>query len=168
MFTNRVRQTIAAMLQGLPLMATVEDFDPPAISMKTEEMVGGRFIGEEMAIGMNALTAKLKLQGAGLPIVTALGVGAGDTVMLTVQEAGIDQEGNEWFTYHICSGQLKEFSDETVKMGNKPITTLELMLRSYQRLENGVPVTDIDTRTQKVVINGVDMLKGSRRNALMV
>jgi len=168
MFTNRVRQTIAAMLQGLPLMATVEDFDPPAITMKTEEMLGGRFIGEEMATGMNVLAATLKLQGAGLPIVTALGVGAGDTVMLTVQEAGEDQDGNEWFTYHLCSGKLKNISDETVKMGNKPITTLELMLRSYQRLENGVMVTDIDTRTQKIVINGVDILKGARRNALMV
>ena len=31
MFTNRVRQAIAATLQGLPLSATVEEFTPPKI-----------------------------------------------------------------------------------------------------------------------------------------
>ena len=31
MFTNRVRQAIAATLQGLPLSATVEEFTPPKL-----------------------------------------------------------------------------------------------------------------------------------------
>ncbi|MDP9031192.1 MAG: phage tail protein, partial [Pseudomonadota bacterium] len=31
MFTNRIRQAMAATLQGLPLSATVEEFTPPVI-----------------------------------------------------------------------------------------------------------------------------------------
>ncbi|MNG34960.1 Phage tail tube protein FII [compost metagenome] len=84
-----------------------------------------------------------------------------------MQEAGEDQEGNEWFAYHVCCGKLKKQEEKTIKMGDKPVTTLEISLRSYQRLEMGVPVIDIDTRTQKCVINGVDYLKGARRLALM-
>lgn len=49
MFTNRVRQAIAATLQGLPLMQTIEEFDPPPIEFEMEEFQGGRFVSEEMA-----------------------------------------------------------------------------------------------------------------------
>lgn len=168
MFTNRVRQIITATLQGLPLMATIDEFEPPKIEFETEEMRGGRFVSEDMATGMKALSCKLTLNGIGLAIMGALGVTGGDEVMLTVQEAGVDQDDNTWFAYYICSGKLKVFEEKTLKMKDKPVTILEIMLRSYQRLENGVPMTDIDTRTQKVVVNGVDLLKGARRLALMV
>ncbi|UZD98485.1 phage major tail tube protein (plasmid) [Pseudomonas corrugata] len=167
MFTNRVRQMITATLQGMPLMATIEDFDPPPIEFDQESMRGGRFIEEEMAVGMKALSAKLTLQGVGLPIFLAMGVVSGGDILLSVQEAGEDQEGNEWFAYHVCIGKLKKQEEKTIKMGDKPVTTLEIALRSYQRLEMGVPVIDIDTRTQKCVINGIDYLKGARRLALM-
>lgn len=168
MFTNRVRQIITATLQGLPLMATIDEFEPPKIEMEMEEMRGGRFISEEMATGMKALSAKLTLNGIGLPIMAALGVTGGDAIMLTVQESGIDQDDNEWFAYYICSGKLKIFEEKTLKMKDKPVTILEISLRNYKRLENGVLMTDIDTRTQKIVINGVDILKGARRLAGMV
>lgn len=168
MFTNRVRQMIAATLQGLPLMATIDDFDPPPIEFDMEDMQGGRFVSEEMAKGLKALSAKLTLQGAGLPIMAALGVSGGDSVLLTVQEAGEDQDGNEWFTYHVCGGKLKKLEEKTLKMKDKPVTVLELALSTYTRLENGVPVIDINTRTQKVIINGVDIIKGARRLVGMV
>lgn len=168
MFTNRVRQAIAATLQGLPLMQTVEEFDPPAIEFDMEEFQGGRFVSEEMAKGMKALTAKLTLQGVGLPIMAALGVSGGDNVLLTVQEAGEDGDGNEWVTYHVCGGKLKKLEEKTLKMKDKPVTVLEIALTTYTRAEMGVPVIDINTRTQKIVVNGVDMIKGARRLVGMV
>ena len=168
MFTNRVRQAIAATLQGLPLMQTVEEFDPPLIEFEMEEFQGGRFVGEEMAKGLKALTAKITLQGVGLPIMTALGVSGGDNVLLTVQEAGEDGDGNEWASYHVCSGKLKRFEEKTLKMKDKKVTILEIALITYTRAEMGVPVIDINTRTQKIVINGVDMIKGARRLVGMV
>ncbi|EOJ3048125.1 phage major tail tube protein [Pseudomonas aeruginosa] len=168
MLTNRVRQLITATLQGLPLNATIDDYDPPPIEFDMEEMRGGRFIAEEMATGLKVLTSKITLQGVGLPIMTALGLSPGDDILLSVQEAGVDQDDNEWFTYHVQGGKLKKLEEKTLKMGDKPVTILEIALRTYTRLEMGVPVIDIDTRTQKVIINGKDMLKGARRLALMV
>ncbi|AMT87578.1 phage tail protein [Pseudomonas moraviensis] len=167
MFTNRVRQAIAATLQGLPLSATVEEFTPPKIEFDMEEMRGGRFIVEEMAKGGKALGAKLTLQGLGAEVLLALGVKLGDDILLNVREAGQDQDGNTWFTYHTVGGQLKSLEETAVKMGEKPKTNLELSCRTYNRLENGVPVIDIDVRTQKFVLNGVDILGDARRAVLM-
>ncbi|ETF08435.1 MULTISPECIES: phage major tail tube protein [Pseudomonas] len=167
MFTNRVRQAIAATLQGLPLSATVEEFTPPKIEFDMEEMRGGRFIVEEMAKGGKALSAKLTLQGLGAEVLLALGVKLGDDILLNVREAGQDQDGNTWFTYHTVGGQLKSLEETAVKMGEKPKTNLELSCRTYNRLENGVPVIDIDVRTQKFVLNGVDILGDARRAVLM-
>lgn len=168
MFTNRARQIITATLQGLPLCAQIEEYEPPSIEMEMEEMRGGRFIPEEMAVGMKALTGKLTLQGIGLPIMLALGLEVGDDILLTVQEAGVDQDDVEWFTYHVQGGKLKSLKEKTLKMKDKPVTELEIALRTYTRIEGGMPVIDIDTRTQKIVINGRDILKGARRLALMV
>ncbi len=167
MFTNRNRQAIAATLQGLPLSATVEEFTPPKIEFDMEEMRGGRFIVEEMAKGGKALNAKLTLQGLGAEVMLALGVKLGDDILLNVREAGQDQDGNTWFTYHTVGGQLKSLEETAVKMGEKPKTNLELSCRTYNRLENGVPVIDIDVRTQKFVFNGVDILGDARRAVLM-
>ncbi|CAH0161038.1 phage tail protein [Pseudomonas mediterranea] len=167
MFTNRVRQAIAATLQGLPLSATVEEFTPPKIEFDMEEMRGGRFITEEMAKGGKALNAKLSLQGVGPEIMLALGVSVGDDILLNVREAGQDQDGNTWFTYHTVGGKLKSLEEAALKMGEKPKTNLELSCRTYNRLENGVPVIDIDVRTQKFVLNGVDILGDARRAVLL-
>ena len=167
MFTNRVRQAIAATLQGLPLSATVEEFTPPKIEFDMEEMRGGRFIVEEMAKGGKALGAKLTLQGLGAEVLLALGVKLGDDILLNVREAGQDQDGNTWFTYHTVGGKLKSLAEDALKMGSKAITTLELSCRTYNRLENGIPVIDIDVRTQKFVLNGVDILGDARRAVLM-
>lgn len=167
MFTNRVRQAIAATLQGLPLSATVEEFSPPKIEFDMEAMVGGRFIAEEMAKSGKVLNATLVLQGAGPEIMLALGVQLGDDILLNVREAGQDQDGNTWFTYHTVGGKLKSLAEAKLKMGDKPTTTLELACRTYNRLENGVPVIDIDVRTQKFVLNGVDILGDARRAVLL-
>jgi P2 family phage contractile tail tube protein len=167
MFTNRVRQAIAATLQGLPLSATVEEFDPPKIEFDMEEMRGGRFIAEEMAKGGKVLTSKLTLQGVGLPIMLALGVRLGDDILLNVREGGKDQDGNTYFTYHTVGGKMKSLEEKTLKMGDKPVTVLEIACRTYNRLENGVPVIDIDVRTQKFFLNGVDILGDARRAVLM-
>lgn len=167
MFTNRVRQAIAATLQGLPLSATVEEFSPPKIEFDMEDMRGGRFIGEEMVKSGKVLTAKLTLQGLGPEIMLALGVSVGDDILLNVREAGQDQDGNTWFTYHTVGGKLKSLEETPLKMSEKPKTNLELSCRTYARLENGVPVIDIDVRTQKFVLNGVDILGDARRAVLL-
>ena len=167
MFTNRVRQAIAATLQGLPLSATVDEFTPPKIEFEMEAMAGGRFIAEEMAKSGKVLGAKLVLQGAGPEIMLSLGVTPGDDILLNVREAGQDQDGNTWFTYHTVGGKLKSLEEPAVKMGEKPKTNLELSCRTYNRLENGIPVIDIDVRTQKFVLNGVDILGGARRAVLI-
>ena len=137
MFTNRVRQAIAATLQGLPLSATVEEFTPPKIEFDMESMSGGRFIAEEMAKSGKVLNAKLILQGAGPEIMLALGVRMGDDILLNVREAGQDQDGKTYFTYHTVGGKLKSLEEAKLKMGEKATTTLELSCRTYNRLENG-------------------------------
>ena len=167
MFTNRVRQAIAATLQGLPLSATVEEFTPPTIDFDMEPMSGGRFIAEEMAKSGKVLNATLVLQGAGPEIMLALGVRLGEDILLNVREAGQDQDGKTYFTYHTVGGKLKILTETKMKMGDKPTTALELTCRTYNRIENGIPVVDIDARTQKFMLNGVDILGDARRAVLL-
>lgn len=120
-----------------------------------------------MAKSGKVLGAKLILQGAGPQIMLALGVRLGDDILLNVREAGQDQDGKTYFTYHTVGGKLKILEEAKLKMGEKATTTLELACRTYSRLENGVTVIDIGVRTQKFVLNGVDILGDARRAVLM-
>lgn len=165
--TSTIRQMITATLAGLPVMQKIEEFEPPKIDFDMETLQGGRFIEEEIAKGLKALVGKLTLQGIGLPIMLALGADGPGNVLLQVREAGVDQDDNEFFTYHTLGGKLKVLEEKSLKMKDKPVTVLEISLRTYERRENGVVVIDIDTRTQKLVLNGVDYLKGARRLVMM-
>lgn len=165
--SNRVRQAIAATLQGLPLMETIEEFEPPKIDFDMETQTGGRFLPEEMAKALKALQSKLQLQGVGLPIMLALGVSIGDDILLQVREGGKDIEGNTYSTWHTIGGRLQLLEEDKLKMGSKPVTNLGLAVRTYMRQENGVIVIDIDARTQKIVINGKDIMADVRRAVLM-
>lgn len=167
MFTNRVRQAIAATLQGLPLSTTVESFIPPKVDFIMEPMASGRFIPEDMIKSATALTATLTLQGAGPEIMLALGVKLGDEILLSVREAGTDQDGKTWFIYHTVGGKLKSMTESTISMTDKQTFALALSCRTYNRIENGIPVIDIDARTQKFMLNGVDILGDARRAVLI-
>jgi len=164
---NRTRIAIAATLEGMPLMETIDDFDPPKLEFDMEAMRGGRFIEEEMAKGMKALTTKITLNGVGLPILSNMNLRIGEDVLLQVREGGKDQNGKDYWTYHTCGGQLKSLEEKTVKMGDKPVTVLEIANRTYTRVENNVEVVDIDARTQRLVFNGKDYMESVRRNVMM-
>jgi len=161
MYTNRIRQAIAGTLNGLPLSLTIEDFDPPSVELDMEEMRGGRFAPEEMAKGAKVLTAKLSVQGTGAPVMSALG-GVTD-ILLQVRESGKDQDDNVWYTYHTVGGKFKSLKEKTIKMGDKPVTELEIAIRTYTRNEDGFIAFDIDLRTQKFIINGEDIIGDARR-----
>jgi P2 family phage contractile tail tube protein len=165
---NRTRMAIAGTLQGMALMETIDDFDAPKLEFDMEAMRGGRFLEEEMAKGMKALSTKITLNGIGLPILSQMNLRIGDDVILQVREGGKDQNGNDYWTYHTSGGQLKALEEKTIKMGEKPVTVLEIANRTYTRVENGVEVVDIDARTQKLVFNGKDYMESVRRNVLMV
>src|SRR5450830_1682496 len=117
MFTDRVRQAIAATLQGLPLSATVEEFTPPKIEFDMEPMSGGRFIAEEMAKSRKVLNAQLILQGAGPEIRLALGVRMGDDILLNGREAGQDQDGKTYCIDDSLGGKLKARMEAKRNMG---------------------------------------------------
>ena len=57
MFTNRVRQAIAATLQGLPLSATVDSFTPPKIEFEMDPTKANEAWREQVAANLAAREA---------------------------------------------------------------------------------------------------------------
>lgn len=167
MATERTRMMIAATLNGLPLMAQIEDFEPPNIAKVMEEARGGRFAPEQIMVGLEKLDAKLKVLGAGFPILIVAGVSIGDQVMLDVREAGKDLDGNSYSTWHSLGGEVVALTEDPVKMGQKPTTSLAFAPYRYTRLENAVPVIDINLRTQKINLGAGDIMEDIRRLVLM-
>lgn len=165
--TEKARYIIAGTANGLPIMEQIEKFTPPKIEKDMQTVRGGRFAADKMMIGLKELGATLQLNGPDQMIKRSLGVAAGDGFLLDVRESGRDKDGGTWSTWHLLAGEIESIEEADVKMGDMPSTTILMSVYRYQSFENGIPVININTRTQVMDLGAGDLLEAARRAVLL-
>lgn len=163
---NRQRMSLGGTLSGYPLMHTLEEFEPVVLEKEMEMAQGGRFVPEQMMVGLKEMTARVTLSGGGIEIVAALGITEGDTVELDVIEALKDLEGNRYQVWHRVSGEITKVERNTVKMKDKPQLTYTIAPVATSCRENGVILHDIDLRRQVINLGQGDIMEPYRRMVL--
>ena len=165
--TEKARYIIAGTANGLPIMDQIEQFTPPKIEKDMQTVRGGRFAADKIMTGLKELGATLQLNGPEMLIKKSLGVAAGDGFLLDVRESGRDKDGGTWSTWYLLAGEIESIEEDNVKMGELPRTTIVMSVYRYQTFENGVPVININTRTQVMDLGGGDLLADARRAVLL-
>ncbi len=167
MATERKRMILGGSLNGWPLMHQLEEFTPVNIQKVMETAQGGRFAPERMWVGLEELECQIVLMGAGLELVIAQGITAGDTVELDVRESQEDLEGNTFAVWHQVSGEVINVERTPSKMREKPQVTLTISPVRTVMLENGITCHNINLRTQYIDLGHGDIMERHRRNILM-
>lgn len=165
--SEQARMIITGTLQGVPVLEQLEEFSPPDIEREMQDVRGGRYIADAIATGVKRLSASVTLNGASWALIGSLGIGVGDEVMLDVRESGRMTNGGTYSKYHSLGAKVEKITEKTVKMGDLPATELTLAPYRYTRTENGVPVININTRTQVLMIGGVDLMAEIRRLVML-
>ena len=157
MFTNRVRQAIAATLQGLPLSATVEEFTPPKLTLKTEEFrAAGMDAPIELTMGLEKLEASFSLIAVDRAVLAAFDVAEGKVVPFVAREALESFDGTVTPVIHTLRGKVKEIDHGTLKPGDKVGIKISMAV-TYYKLQHGRDViTEIDVENMVRVIDGKD------------
>ena len=152
---------LRAYVNGYPVMASLEGFTPPPVEKVTEEYKGGRYIAEKRVIGVTLGDWTLTLVGADADIIGAMGLG--DDCEVTVLGSVRDENGESVPQKYEVSGECTSADEGDLKPG-KQSTTLKGSPYAFTKTEGSRVVHDINTRTQKAVVGGKDLLANDRRN----
>ncbi|WP_163833387.1 phage major tail tube protein [Spartinivicinus ruber] len=163
MAEQRYRTMLSANVNGHPLMAEVEEFTPPELKHKMEDSQGGKFIPDEVWVGLEKLTFELKIAGAGVELLQQYGLKHGEICQVDIKAAERDKDGGKFIIHYSLSGQLTGIKEEAIKMGSKPEVTISGSCIAFKKTENGKTLCDINTRTQKIDLGQGDIFAEDRR-----
>jgi P2 family phage contractile tail tube protein len=161
---QRTRKIMTATIEGNPLLGEVEEYTPPEIKKTMEDSRGGKFVPDEVWVGMEKMNFELKIVGASQSLLAAYGLGEGETCQIDVKTSEEDKDGNKFAIHDSLTGRIINVKEETIKMGEKPTVTITGSPTAYSKTENGTTIYDINTSTQKLNLGNGDLMEAHRRN----
>lgn len=162
MADTRVTRLVRAVINGHPVMGELEGYTPPPVEKEMEESRGGRFFAEKIMTGVKVGDASFKLAGISAGVLEAQGISRSESCEITVLGAAIDEDGVETPQRWEHSGEIISIKRDEVKPG-KESYTLEYSCRAFKYVDGGKTWHDLNARTQKCVVGGVDLLEVSRK-----
>ncbi len=161
---QRTLKIMAATVNGHPLLAEIEEYTAPMVKKVMESARGGKFIPDEIMVGLEKLNYKLKINGATVSLLNSYGFKEGEICQVDVKCSEQDKEGNTFAIHDSLSGLIISIESEAMKMGAKPTCTIEGTLSAYSKTEDGKTIYNINTKTQVINLGQGDMMAEHRRN----
>lgn len=149
---------IAAHTNGVPLIGKTKEFKPPTVEKVTETVSGGRAIEGTRTKGWKMNPWSFQQEGMTAEIANQMGLGAGDTYSLTFKESILDSDGNSIPYVHEITGEITKRGKDGSKTTDEDVWSLEGFANTYKLTIDGTVVDDINIKTQKVIIGGVDQM----------
>ncbi len=166
MSANQIQQilkNINLFVDGRGYAGQVESYDPPKLTLKTENYrPGGRDVEVKIDQGMEPLDAKFVLIGFNSEVLKLWGVVANKEVPLTMRAAMEDEDGAVTPVIINLRGKLLEVDSGTWKPGEAAKLNITLNAHYYKLNMGGIDVHEIDVRNMVRMINGVDSLAEQR------
>lgn len=160
---RNVRKNFNVFVDGRGYAGQSEDFNPPKLSLLTEEYRGGGMHGAvELTMGHEALSADFSLICVDPDILAKFGVAEGFNVQVTAREALESIDGTVSPFVHNMRGKIKEIDLGTSKPGEKTTKKVTLALNYYKLTHGARIVQEIDVINMVWNQDGVDVLEGIR------
>ena len=157
------RKLLAANVNGQPLLGEMGDFTPPNITKTMESARGGKFIPDEVMVGIEQMEYSLQIFGATAELLQNYGLSADEVCQVDVKEALEDKDGNKSVVHYSLSGEIKTVAEGTVSMGSKPEVTISGSPFAYKKTQDGKILYDINTKTQVIDLGKGDIMAEHRR-----
>ncbi len=161
---TKILKDISLFIDGRGYAGNIEEFEPPKLTLKTEEHRGGGMdVPAEIDMGMEALTAGITLSHAAREALKLFGLAPGSQTPMTLRGSQESQTGEVEGVIYSLRGTFKESDPGTWKPGEKAPQKLMMALRYYKLEIGGETIHEIDVEGGKRVINGTDQLAERRR-----
>jgi P2 family phage contractile tail tube protein len=161
MADTRVVTLVRAIINGFPVMGSLDEFTPPTIEKEMEETKGGRFVAGEIMTGVKQSNASMKISGVDSAVLKAMGVSRSESCEITVLGSAIDEDGAQVALRWELSGEIVSINTDPIKPG-KMSHSLEFSCKTYRHTDAGEEIYHINIRTSICVIGGIDILEAAR------
>ena len=164
MATVRLLKNINLFVDGVGYANRVDEFDPPKLTVKTEEFrAGGMDAPLEIDMGMEKLESTITMSLADREALKRFGLSAGNLTQLELRGVQGDELGDDQAVIHYLRGQVKEVDWGTWKPAEKAPCKLMVAVRYYKLEIAGETIHEIDVPNMVRIIDGVDQLEGQRQ-----
>jgi uncharacterized protein len=158
-----ILKNINLFVDGRGYAGQLEEFNPPVLTLKTEDFRAGGMDGPvKVTMGMEPLDCDFSLKSYSREVLALFGVVEGAVVPLVVREALESYDGTVTPVVHTMRGKITELDQGTRKAGEMPLLKATLSL-DYYKLQHGDRVVhEVDLVNMVRVINGNDALAAIR------
>lgn len=164
MAARDVRKNINLFVDGRGYAGQIEDFNPPKLTLQTEEFRGGGMdVPIDITMGMEKLTSDFSLIAYDKDVLALFGVREGVAVPFVAREALESFDGTVTAVTHTMRGKITELDPGTSKAGDKPTLKVAMSLTYYKLVHGSTTVIEIDAENMVRTVNGVDALADIRR-----
>ena len=151
-------------INGVLLVKEIEEFTPPEVKKSMTDVRGGSFIAGQMMVGIEKMSASLKIIGATSELQAAYGLKAGEPCQVTVKDSLEDEDGGTFAVEYNLTSEIISAKEGTIKQGDKPALDLELAVNAYKKTEAGKVIYEIDRSAQILNLGQGDLLAEHRSN----
>jgi P2 family phage contractile tail tube protein len=160
---RNVLKNINLYVDGRGQAGQVEEYNPPKITLKTEEFQGGGMYAPlELTMGHEKLETDFSLISYDPDVLALFGVAEGQQIQFTARGALESYDGSVTAVVHNMRGKIKEIDRGTWKPGEKPSLKISMALSYYKEVHGGRVIHEIDVENMVFVRNGVDLLSAIR------
>lgn len=160
----KLRKEINLFVDGRGYAGRVTEFDPPKLSVKTEEhRAGGMDAPLEIDMGLEKLECMLTLADFDADALKSFGL-IGDSVAVSLRGAQQDRKtgATEALVYQL-RGRFREVDPGTWKPGEASPLKLTAALEYYKLEVGGETIHEIDVINMVRVIDGTDQMEAMRQ-----
>lgn len=158
-----VLRNFNAFVDGRGMAGKCEEFNPPKLTLKTEEhRAGGLDAPVEIDQGMEKLESDFTLSGHDRETIGLFGLAPGNLKQVTLRGGLQSEDGTVTPVIHNLTGMVKSVETGAFKAGEKSTLKISMALRYYKHTHGGTVVHEIDVENMKRIVNGVDQLAAMR------
>ena len=164
MAVAKVRKDINLFIDGRGYAGKVTEFDPPKLTLKTEEhRAGGMDAPIEIDMGMEKLETMLTLADVDADALKLFGIVKGARTPMTLRGGQQGRDGTVEALAHHLRGRVKEIDWGTWKPGEVSPCKFSVALDYYKFEVAGETVHEIDIENMVRIIDGVDQMQEMRQ-----
>ena len=156
MARNRLTN-IHLIVDGRGFAGEVDSFEPPKLSLKTEEDSGGLFVPVDVPLGLEKIDTTWTMLSVDAELMRRWGLlreGTRFSLRAALQSTG----GAVVPVVHECAGLVREVDQGTWKSGEKTQMKYTANLRYYRYAQDGQTVQEIDADNMVWMVDGVNQL----------
>ncbi|KAF1017665.1 MAG: hypothetical protein GAK31_00933 [Stenotrophomonas maltophilia] len=160
---RNVLKNINLYVDGLGMAGQIKEYNPPKLTMKTEEFQGGGMYGPvELTMGHEKLECDFTLIGYNTEVLALFGVVEGKHVSLTARAALESFDGAVTPAVHNMRGKIKEIDLGTFKPGEAGSMKISMTLSYYKETHSALVIHEVDVENMVFIQNGIDIMAGIR------